>query len=71
MPCSVQVNSSCVTGGPSIVSETGSVAEAFFILLNIRSRSHVMIFFQSHIAEVSFRVGVHDQIHFFALVTDL
>ena len=30
-----------------------------------------MVFFESEIVEVSFRVGDHDQIHFFALVTDL
>ena len=30
-----------------------------------------MVFFKSEIVEVSFRVGDHDQIHFFALVTDL
>jgi hypothetical protein len=30
-----------------------------------------MMFFQSHIVEVSFRVGDYDQTHFFALVADL
>jgi hypothetical protein len=29
-----------------------------------------MVFFECEIVEVSFRVGDHDQIHFFALVTD-
>jgi hypothetical protein len=45
VPCSVPVNSSWAAGGPSIVSETGSVVEAFFILWNIRSRSQVIMFF--------------------------
>jgi hypothetical protein len=30
-----------------------------------------MVFFESEIVEVGFGVGDHDQIHFFALVTDL
>jgi hypothetical protein len=54
-----------------MVSETESVAEAFFIVCNIRSRVFWWCFFKSEIVEVGFRVGDHDQIHFCALVPDL